>query len=170
MESILFRGAKIMNFDVRQSQNGEALFVRIHVRADWTDTVREAMHWEDLPEGFSGADLKGELHGIEMIFKPAQKELDKYGFKMPIKEAKDFQVVCLKQGEDEADERELKFTILTTARRAYVTLGNCVEYIGKALGQLKISYEEEQPPLPGVQIPNVQITEEQRKAASEDED
>lgn len=163
-ESILFRGAKIMNFDVRQSQNGEALFVRVHVRADWSDTVREAMSWEDLPEGFSGADLKGELTGIEMIFKPAQKELDKYGFKMPIKEAKDFQVVSLKQGEDEPDERELKFTIVTTARKSFVTLGNCMENIGKALGTLKISYSEEQP-----KLPNVQATEEQRQAVLEED-
>src|SRR4051812_44989991 len=103
-DKITFRGVRIMNFDVRQSSKGETTFVRVHMRADFSDPVKEAMDWEPRPQGWNGGDLTGELTGVEMMLKPSQKELDRYAFKMPIRLVNE-------------EEEELSFTVETDAKR-----------------------------------------------------
>jgi hypothetical protein len=139
-DTITFRGATVRHFDVRQSPKGEGMWVNIHMSADFTDTLREAMDWEDLPESYKDADLSGDLAGVEMYLKPNGKELDQYALKLYIKTVDRFKVVSLKQSEDDPDERELRFTITTNAKKAHVYLGSWVQYIGTGKGVLKVSY------------------------------
>ena len=122
-EHILFRGAFIRSFDVRQSAGGESVFVTVHFSADFSDVVIAAMGWNDLPDGYKDADLKGELLGVEMHLKPNGAEL--------------------KQSEDKPDERELRFKVTSNAKKAATWLASYLQAIGKGKGQLKISYSEQ---------------------------
>lgn len=142
-EHILFRGAFIRSFDVRQSAGGESVFVTVHFSADFSDVVIAAMGWNDLPDGYKDADLKGELLGVEMHLKPNGAELKQYETKMPIKSVDTFKVVSLKQSEDKPDERELRFKVTSNAKKAATWLASYLQAIGKGKGQLKISYSEQ---------------------------
>jgi hypothetical protein len=139
-DQIIFRGAYIRHLDVRQSPEGEAVFVRAHIACDFSDPVIEAMRWEDLPEGFSQASLKGELAAQTMTMKPSSRELDKHAFDLPIHEARDFQVVSLKQDDDKPDKRELRFVVRSADHKATRVLDDYLRTIGKGKGQLRISY------------------------------
>lgn len=164
-ESIIFRGAQIVNFDMRQSPKGESTYIRIHMRADFSQPVMEAMGWEPRPEGWGGADLIGELTGVAAMMKPSSPQLKQYGFKMPIKQVKDFKLVVLKQKEENDDDLVLTFVIETNSKRAYVTLGNWIENLGKDKGQLTVSYTE-QTVIGNADGPN----EDQRQAALAEND
>lgn len=142
-ESILFRGAYIRSFDVRQDSGGKSVFVTVHFSADFSDTVIAAMGWSDLPDGYKDADLKGELLGVEMHLKPNGAELKQYETKMPIKSVDTFKVVSLKQADDKPDERELRFKVNSNAKKAATWLAAYLQSIGKGKGQLRIAYSEQ---------------------------
>jgi len=166
-DKVTFRGARIMNFDVRQSPKGESTFVRIHMRADFSTPVQQEMGWEPRAAGWSGGDLNGELTGVKMLLKPSSRELHKYGFEMPIRQVKDFKLVVRQgKGKDAEEEEELTFVVETSSRRAYITLGNWVENIGKEKGLLTVSYTD--PPEDNqMKIGDVTATPEQRQAVME---
>jgi hypothetical protein len=164
-DKITFRGAHIMNFDVRQSPKGESTFVRIHMRADFSEPVMEAMEWEPRSKGHGGGDLIGELYGVKMMLKPSSRELIKYGFEMPIRQVKDFKLVVRQgKGAEAEEEEELTFVVETSSKRAYVTLGNWIENIGKEKGLLTVSYTDS-PDDAQMKIGDVTATDEQRQAA-----
>lgn len=162
-ENIKFRGVVIQSCDVRQSANGESAFTKIHLRADFSDPVREAMKWDARPEGWGGGDLLGELVGVEMLVKPSSRELARFAFKMPIKRVKDFKLVVLKAKGDGEEELVLTFLIETVAKGAYKTVGSWIENLGKEKAQLTVSYREGDQ----LEIGEAQATEEQRQAAVE---
>ena len=156
-----------MNFDMRQSPNGESTFVRLHMRADFSEPVMEAMEWEPRAKGHGGGDLIGDLYGVKMALKPSSRELAQYGFQMPIRHVKDFKLVVKKgKGKDAEEEEELTFVVEISAKRAYQTLGKWIENIGKEKGLLTIEYTDA-PEDAQMKIGDVEATEEQRKAASE---
>lgn len=139
-DQIIFRGAYIRRFAVAQSPDGEAVFVRAYISCDFSDPVIEAMEWHDLPEGFSQADLKGELAAQTMTMKPSSRELAQHGFDLDVHEATDFQVVSLKQADDKPDVRELRFVIRSAHHKATRILDDYVRTIGKGKGQLRVSF------------------------------
>ena len=166
-ESIIFRGVVVRHFDVRQSPKGETVYVNAHLSADWTDVVREAMGWEDLPETYGGADIpSASLMGVEMMLKPSARELKAFAIKMPIREVKDFQLVTLKQPGEMPDERELRFTVTSQAKQANTWLGNWLRSVGKHKGQLTVSYTEQAT----LEEVDVTPTQEQRQAALKEND
>ncbi len=122
-EKIIFRGASLRSVDVRQSQNGEAVFARFHMSAEFTDVVRKQLDWSDLPESYGGAKLKGELNATHMELIPNGKELANFG---------------------KPDKRELRFVVRTAHANAEHLAGRYIRKLGKAVGQLKISYSEQQ--------------------------
>jgi len=164
-QQIRFRGAFIRNFDVRQAPKGEGIWVNVHMTADFSDPVREAMDWGEMPESVSEAKLVGSLAGVEMMLKPSVRELDKYALKLAIREVKDFKVVMLAQGDDKPDVTELRFTVTTSSEKANNYLGSYLKAIGKGKGQLTISYSEQ-----GSLTDGIEATEEQQQATLPEND
>jgi hypothetical protein len=164
-QQIHFRGAFIRYFDVRQSPKGEGIWVNVHMTADFSDPVREAMGWGEIPDNFTEAKLLGSLTGVEMMLKPSSRELDKYALKLQIREVKDFKVVVLAQGDDKPNENELRFTVVTSSEKANTYLGNYLKSIGKGKGRLTVSYSEQ-----GSLVDGIEATEEQRQATLPEND
>lgn len=158
-ETILFRGAVLRYFDVRQSAKGEGMWVNIHMSSDFSEPLREAMGWEDLPESYHGGDLDGELVGVEMFLNPNGKELKQHALKLAIRSVTDFKVVELKQ-KDKEPERQVQFKISTNSAKAHVYLGNYLKAIGRGAGQLKISYSDQ---------PQLEPVEDKQEKLSGDE-
>lgn len=149
MPKLIFRGASVRYFDTRMSQGGEAVFVRIHVSADFTELVRTAMEWQELPDSFTEGKLSGEIAAHQISMK-GSKGLG-LSFEMAVKSIADFKVVTIK--EENSSHRELRFVIVTDEHGAYTTVGNFVETAGKATCQLTVHYSEQ-----------AQITEEEQAA------
>jgi hypothetical protein len=141
-DTILFRGAVVRYFDVRQSAKGEGMWVNIHMSSDFSEPLREAMDWEDLPASYHGGALDGDLAGVEMFLNPDGKQMKQHALKLAIRSVSDFNVVELKQ-KDKDPERQLQFKISTNSDKAHVYLGNYLKVIGRGAGQLKISYSEQ---------------------------
>ncbi len=139
-DSIIFRGAIIRNYSVGTNKEGDALYVNIHMSADFSDVLRDAMKWEPRPQGWTGGDLKGELVGVKMQLRPSSRQMAHQAIEMPIKRAHGF-VLVVTGGEDKEEER-VDFTVTTTARKAYKVVGDYLEVMGRGAGQLKIEYSE----------------------------
>jgi hypothetical protein len=167
-DTILFRGAVLRYFDVRQSPKGEGMWVNIHMSSDFSEPLRAAMEWEDLPESYHGGDLDGELAGVEMMLVPNGKEMKQHALKLGIRYVTDFKVVELKQ-KDEDPVRQLQFKISTNSAKAHVYLGNYLKAVGRGVGQLKISYSEQQELAPAEDRQERLISESQAKDTESDE-
>jgi hypothetical protein len=138
-EQIIFRGAYIRRFTVDGAEAG-GVFVKVYLGCDFTKTVREAMKWGELPEGFTEATLTGELNAQTMTMDPGT-ELEKHKFELPIAVADHFQVVSLVVPE-KPNRLELRFQVKTAAVRATRTIDDYYRTLGDKRGQLRISYVE----------------------------
>ncbi len=143
MPSVLFRGAFVRHFDVRQDPEA-GKFIRLHLTADWTDVVRNHMGWSDVPKTVSRATLSGTLTALHLVLTPNGKELAKHELQIDITEASDFTLVRQKDEEGEPKGCELRFQVLTTQAGAGALLENYVERIGRGDGVLKITHEKQE--------------------------
>lgn len=163
-ETITFRGAVLRDMDLRQAGKGASTFVRMHFSSDFTDKIREALDWEDLPDSYkNGTPKDSNLNGVKLHLKPNGRELDQYAFTMPIRQVRDFAVVTIKEGDDEV--RQLNFTVETSVKRAYSTIGKFIEAVGMAKCQAKIEYATEEENADGTQQGDLLTSEEMREAA-----
>ena len=137
-DQIIFRGAYIRRFGV--SKPGAAI-TKIFVGCDFTKTIREAMKWGELPEGFNQANLEGELNAQTMTMDPGV-DLDKHRFDLPISVASDFQLVSLVVP-DKPNRQELRFQIKSAHVKATRIVDDYFRTLGDRRGVLRISYVEE---------------------------
>ncbi len=140
-DQIIFRGAYVRRFAVDGAQAG-GVFVKIYIGCDFTKPVREAMKWGELPEGFTQADLAGELSGQTMTLDPGS-EMEKHKFELPIGIADSFQVVSLVVP-DKPNRLELRFQIRTAAITATRIIDEYYRTLGDHRGQLRLSYVEDE--------------------------
>ena len=153
MPKLIFRGASVRYFDTRMSQGGESVFVRVHVGADFTDVVRSAMEWQELPDAFTEGKLSGEMVAQKISMK-GEKGLG-IAFEMAAKSLSSFSVVTVK--EENSSHRELRFVIVTDEAGAFSTMGNFIVAAGKAKCQLTVHYSEQATLVPDdVQAPDQQ--------------
>lgn len=144
-----FRGAQITGYDFRVPEKGGGSFLKIHFRADFTDTVCEQMGWLPLADTYKKGTIKQTLHAVTMGVKPSDKELDKYAFDFVAKElgsGTGFSVESLKKGENSPDECIVSFSATTTAQGIVGKVHSWCSRIGRELCQLKGEYIEKLEP------------------------
>jgi hypothetical protein len=146
-ESVVFPGAILKYFDVRQAKEGGEVFCRIHLAANFAETVREKMEWENIPDSVTQAKLAGALAATNFILTPSDKQLKKYELNFDIHSVEDFEVVSLKDDEGEIRGRELRFIVRTPKEGVEALCGEYIRRVGRAPGSLKIGYiKQEQLP------------------------
>ncbi len=141
-ESILFRGSTLKFFDLRQGKEGGDVFCRIHMAADFSEQVREAMEW-DVGESPTDAKLPGELLATSFILTPGDPQLRDFELNFAITSVEDFRVVTLKDDDGEPCGRELRFIVRTPTDGVEGFIGQYVRRVGRHQGALKISYSKQ---------------------------
>jgi len=156
-ETITFRGCFIRHADIRQGREGGDVFTRIHMSAEFSDTVRDKMEWEDPGDSITSAKLTGELLAQNFILTPGDKALKQHELQIAITDASDFQVVQLRDDEGEPAGRQLRFIVRSPGDGVEAQVGQYIRRVGRHEGQLKISYEpqakQDALPLGGEQEP-----------------
>lgn len=143
MSQIIIRGTKIEEVSFKPG-NPSPIF-KIKCRANWSETVCEAMAWSKEPQGFGNGNLEGQLLGISMILEPSARTLKDYRFDMKISSVGSFRHLA-KTEDEKVVRRELEFVVTTIAEDAAVVLANYVAHCGPAddAGQCKITYSAEE--------------------------
>lgn len=140
MKSITFRGAHVRYFDGRQEEGGA--FVRIHMTAEFSDTVVDEMQWEDPGHSATDTKLEGELMASNFILTPGDKALSQYEIQFGIRSVEDFKMVRVADGESK--RRELRFTIRSSAAGVAAMMDDYIRRVGDHQGSLKVSYAKEE--------------------------
>lgn len=136
--NIIFRGARIRYIDLRRKDEG-APFTRLHLAADFSAPVQEAMEWH-IGDGMSSAKLKGVLTASHMILTPNDKRLKDYEVQLECSEVEDFQLVELKDDEGDTAGRELRFIARSVQPGACGVLEEFWSRLGHGDMQLRVSY------------------------------
>jgi hypothetical protein len=140
METILFRGLLLRHFDQRRA--GEVgVFSRIHLTADASQPVFDAMGWDYVPECVNSCDLVGALVARKLTIVPIDPALRKQGFSLTCIDADDFQLVRVKAKDGESSSLELRFNVRSHAAEAAALLDNWMRTIGEGRATLQIDYE-----------------------------
>ena len=146
MNNITFRGAYIRFADLRINEAG--VFCRLHLTAELTDPVAEAMSWDAIPECIDSAKLEGALTSQKLTLTPNQKQLADDAIEMECSEVSEFQVVRVT--ENESTRTELRFTARVSQAGAIQWVENYLRTAGQDPGALKVSYvKQEELPLAG---------------------
>jgi len=120
----------------KRGDGGPVVIAEFH--APWSEKNREAGGWKDIPDTVSGqvALVPSELAATHFEFKPRGFA----GFSLDCSTASDFKCfVPTKEGE----ERELRFTIKSSALHAGKELDRFGRVAGTATGTLRISHDED---------------------------
>ena len=141
-DTIIFRGAYIRKITKNNSESDTG--VRIEIGADWTDTVREHMEWDEVPHGHGASDLIGKLRANHMILTPADNMLKKHEVQIDIDECSGFNQKGIKDGEGNIGYRELLFAIDSSSDCAAALAEGYVNLIGRGKAQLKVSYVKQE--------------------------
>ena len=140
METILFRGVLLRHFDERR-KNEVGVFTRIHLTADPSQPVFEAMGWDDVPDCVgSGAPLIGALVCRNMMLTPVDPALRKQAFSLTCIDADDFELARVKAKDGESYSAELRFNVRSQAAEAAALLTNWMRTIGEGRATLQIDY------------------------------
>ncbi len=120
----------------KRGDGGPVVVAEFH--AQWSEKNREAGGWKEIPDTVSGnvSLVPDELAATHFEFKPRGFA----GFSLDCSTASGFHVfVPTKEGE----ERELRFTIKTSALHAGKELDRFGRVAGTAPGTLRISHDED---------------------------
>lgn len=149
MPKMQFRGARVRYFDGRLNDEG-GHFTRIHLAADFSDPVREAMEWGEVQEGAKESKLEGSLNATNLILTPNGKDpngkaLKEHELKLSAQEVHDFKFVRGKTAKDgTVKEDRLDFVVVSAEQGAAAKVEEYVRAIGKGVGSLGIGYTEQE--------------------------
>lgn len=142
MEKLIIRGAEIRHLNMPIPKEGSP-FVRLHLRADLTEAIQEAMGWEEIPMCVaSAAKLPGELNCTSVEILPNGSNLKQYERCLQITAAEDFRAVPIKDDDGDIVDHALELTLKIAdydSMLAAITMANA---IGRATCQLSVSYEQ----------------------------
>ena len=135
-DKVTFRGARIRYFDGRTKEGNS--YCRIHMSAEFTKPVMDAMDWEDPGHSVQKADLEGELIGTQFTLTPNDKKLREFGIALDINLANAFKIVTIT--DDEVSHRELRFVVRSPSADAVALVDNYLRKVGDAEAALIMSY------------------------------
>lgn len=143
MSTITFRGAFVRFADLRQKEEA-GVFARLHLTADMSDPVREAMDWQEIPDCVDQTKLTGSLTGRNMILTPNDKSLRQHEIQMEVSELSDFQLFRTRDGEGDLEREELRFIARVVEQYAIDKVERYLRIVGQAPGALKVAYEKQE--------------------------
>ena len=142
MEKLIIRGAEIRHLNMPVPKEGSP-FVRVHLRADLTEAIQEAMGWEDIPMCVaSAAKLPGELNCTSVEILPNGDNLKMYERCLQITAAEDFKAVPVKDDDGDIIDHALELTLKITEYDSMLTAITLATAIGRATCKLSVSYEQ----------------------------
>lgn len=166
---MILRGVSIRFVDLRYDEKSKVTYTKLNFTAAFSNPVREAMEWADLPDGFSSAKLDGDLTASHLILTPDDKALKQHEIQLDIQSASNFEVHRVKSGED-STETELRFQVVTSQDGAEAIAGAYLRAIGKSGASLRINYEQQEALPIEVSKQDRLISEEQAHDPSEETD
>ena len=142
MSAITFRGAVLRYADLRRREEA-GVFARIHVTAEVTKPVMEAMDWQEIPTCVDSGKLDGILTARHLIWTPNQKELRSHEIQMEATEVGDFQFFRVRGDDGQSTHAELRFIVRVSEPGAIAQLEDYMRTVGEARGALKITYTDQ---------------------------
>jgi hypothetical protein len=131
------------NVRIRSAHIG-ANETKIHFSAGWAAKVREVMEWGDVPAGWEGGKLSGELIGQNIVLIPNDKKLASYELQAGIGNVGGFALVVTEHDDEgKPKAREVRFHAVSQQEGVSADIENYIRKIGEAPATLKISYTEQ---------------------------
>lgn len=160
-ESLTFTNCELVSFS-RSPEKGVASF-----SASFTDKVKQAMGWQDIPECMTGGKLEGDLHATEAVLSPNEKELRKHQVSLDVARVLNFETVRLEleRSKGKGHRTELRFKVQFTDPNGARKLEQYLISCGKSrltIAYTKAPVQEE--------LDGVQASEEQRQATLPEND
>ncbi len=131
-------------YDGRQNKEGGP-FTRIHLSADFTQPICDAMEWGDPQDGAKSSKLEGSLSATNLIITPNGRELKQHEMQLNVQEIRDFTFVRGTTDEETGKVKadRLDFIAISVQPGAGALVESYIAMIGKGAGQLRVGYEEQ---------------------------
>lgn len=142
MPNVTFRGAEIRYLDLRKDEAG--VFARMHMTADFSKPVQEAMGWKDVPESIPSGKLSGALAATHMILTPNDKSLTKYEMQFDVSEVKDFSFTSETDDDGRITGRKIRFVVVSPSVGIEAHVGNWLRAVGGVSAACKVGYAKQE--------------------------
>jgi len=144
MPKLIVRGAEICKCELCDDEGG--VFVRINVKANYTDVLARQMGWADSHDDLKKGDLKGKMRVNHFTITPNDKELQKHELQLNAVEVGKFTLSVTGENPDEGKTgvTHVKFQMRTESPDAEAMLGKWKRKIGRAPALMKIDYPKQQ--------------------------
>lgn len=144
MPKLIFRGTKIRFIDLRYDDKSKTPYVKVNFTSAFSDPVRQAMEWGEVPAGFASANLDGEFNATHMILTPnGGAEMKQHEMQINAKEIGGFKLVRVKGDDGDSTSNELRFQVVTADPEAAFKLRDYISKIGKGEAQLRVNYTQD---------------------------
>ena len=143
MSNSILRGAALAHCVIQSNEAGT--FLRMNARADYTETIREEMGWDELGLRTRMADLDGEVAAGRLALTSQQQTLDggcpelRLGFESMGK----FRAVRCKAKDAQSSHVELRWHIISRDPNAAALAMTYKSEVKDGLGELRISVGED---------------------------
>ena len=157
LHNITFRGASLSHCVMTTDESGA--FLRLNAKADYTDTIRDEMSWDELGDNSKSMELAGEIPGGNLVLTCQQAGIDgsfpelQIGFDA----VRAFKAVRVKEKDQESSRVELRFQIITRDHASATVVFEYKATVKKALGELRLT--QDAVPVETVQQPDGSVAE-----------
>lgn len=147
MNSLIFRNVHLRYADLRRKDESMP-FARLHLTADLSSVICEAMGWEMPGDGQSDGSLIGKLTCSHLVLTPNEKGLRARELQIECSDCGDFKFVGVKDDDGEITDTELRFIVRTNQESAIGLIEQYWRSVGESDAQMKLSYEKEPKQMP----------------------
>jgi hypothetical protein len=116
-------------------------FVRVYFTAEFTESVLEAMEWEDPGESSKKTEMSGELASGNLVLTPDSDMLAKHEIEFSFFSGDKFFIVTIEK--DDVKRREVRFFVDSNAPEAATSVFAYMNNLNKATGSLKLNYQRQ---------------------------